>query len=246
MTPDSNMVALDVLEACEGDFELVALADAIAQTHRHRVAERRFSPRLTFVLAAALLVIAAPAYALVRSGVIFSNSPPASSTASLHLESLDAAAPIGMSPRVDAHAARQVGTFPIGNGASVDLAVAPTQGGGFCEEWGGLVATCADDSVPLVVGTASANGLAAGPNLLRFIFGHVVAPNAEQILVRFPDGSSARTSLVHVDAPIDAAFFLYVIAGDSVFPSSVDAVSATGQVLATEQIPAPKPELARP
>ena len=245
MTTDSNMVALDVLEACEGDFELIALADAIVQTNRLRVAERRFSTRLTFVLAAALLVVAAPAYALVRAGVIFSNSPPASSTASLHLESLDAAAPIGMSPGVDARAARQVGTFPIGNGVSVDLAVAPTQGGGFCEEWGGLVATCADHSVPLVVGTASATGL-AGANLLRFIFGHAVAPDAEQIVVHFPDGSSARTSLVHVGAPIDAAFFLYVIAGDSVFPSSVDAVSATGQVLATEQIPAPKPASARP
>jgi hypothetical protein len=217
----------EIREVLGHDPELLAIADAIAETRPlGRGIFRRYHPVL--IAAAAVLLLAAPAYALLRSVVNFSASPPAASTVVKQFGYLNEAAPIGMSPAVGNGQARHVADFTLSNGSTLALSVAPTQGGGFCEDWGGLAETCdAARANPIDLGKAAK--LPDGP---IFAFGDILSGDAARVELRWRDGRTVQVPLIRVSSPIDASFYFYPVATTDDWPVSATAITADGKFVA--------------
>jgi hypothetical protein len=210
------------------DPELLAIADAIAQTQRR--ARNTKSPRRRMLLVAALLtlLLAAPAYALVRSIIEFGSKPPADGIVVKQFGYLNEAAPSGMNPAVIEGAARHVADYTLADGRKLALSIAPTKTGGFCEDWGNFAETCdATRAVPIDLGRV-AGRIPQGP---AFAFGSVLDPAATNVDLRWADGRTVQVPLVRVSAPINASFYFYALAVDD-WPVTATATDADGQVVA--------------
>jgi hypothetical protein len=217
----------EIRELLGDDPELLAIADAIAETRPlGRGIFRRSHPVLIAV--AAVLLIAAPAYALLRSVVNFSASPPAAGAVVKQFGYLNEAAPIGMSPAVGNGQARHVADFNLLNGSTLALSVAPTKDGGFCEDLGGMVETCdASRSLPVAIG--SADKIPDGPS---FVFGDVLSADAARVELRWRDGRTVQVPLIRVSSPIDASFYFYPVTATDDWPVSATAITADGKFVA--------------
>jgi hypothetical protein len=219
----------ELLELFNDEPELLAISDAIAATQRSVHGRSRRSKSLMIAVAAALL-LAAPAYALVRLVVDFDSSPPASALVVKQFSSLDPSAPRGMTTGVISGSARAVASFPLADGSKVVLSVAPTKSGGFCEDWG-IAETCdASRATPMDLGSAAWR-IPQGP---AFVFGDVLSPDAVQVELRWSDGRTVRVPLTRVSPPIDASFYFYALrkAGDN--PDAAVALDPNGTVVAEQ------------
>jgi hypothetical protein len=196
----------------------------------HRARPRRLVWALAAAVLLAAVVVATPAWGLVRGVLPFWDQPTAPQSVQVQFFSLNAGAPRGMSPRAVAGETREVGRFTFG-GSTRTLWVAPARNGGFCSLWlpaGG--GGCSISGHPLSTGALLRRGKPA------WVTGDVIAPGAGDVVVRFSDGSTVHPRIVWVSAPIDAGFFAYdVPAGEQtsrVHVTAVDAYDRKGRLLA--------------
>jgi hypothetical protein len=168
-----------------------------------RPARRRV---VVLVLAAAAvlaaILVATPAWALVRDVLPFWNQPTAPPSVQVQFWSLNAGAPRGMSPNAVAGETREVGRFTFG-GFTRTLWVSPARNGGFCSLWlpqGG--GGCSTAGRPLSTGALLRGGVP------EWITGDAIAPVSD-VVIRFSDGTLVHPRIVWVSAPIDAGFFAY-------------------------------------
>jgi hypothetical protein len=207
------------------------------------VFERRRSWRpvavVAFAVAAlAAIVAATPAWALVRDALPFWNQPSAPSSVQVQFSSLNRGAPAGMSPDAISGETRQVEQVTLG-GTTRTLWVSPAKNVGFCYLWlPGLPGGCstaaqhlawAGESVPAhepsqpAQTTGIPESTPPGQFVLDWIAGDITAP-ANDVVVRFSDGSSAHPQITWVSAPINAGFFAYAVPSDK--ESSTNHVTA--------------------
>jgi len=222
----------ELVELLEHDPELLAIADAISAT-QHSVRRISRNRKALLVAVAAVLLLAAPAYALVRLVVDFNSSPSASAVVVKGFSDLDATAPDGMNPTVISGSARKVGSFALADGSKLILSVAPTKSGGFCEDWGNIAETCdASHTTPMDLGNAAWR-IPQGP---AFVFGDVLSPDAVQVELRWTDGRTVRVPLTRVSPPIDASFYFYALptAGDN--PVAAVALDEADSVVAEQHL----------
>lgn len=187
-----------------------------------RPARRRV---VVLVLAAAAvlaaILVATPAWALVRDVLPFWDQPAAPPSVQVQFWSLNAGAPRGMSPNAVAGETREVGRFTFG-GSTRTLWVAPARNGGFCSLWlprGG--GGCSTAGRPLSTGALLRRGVP------EWITGDAIAPAVNDVVIRFSDGKTVHPRIVWVSAPIDAGFFAYdVPAGEQSSRAHVTAVEA--------------------
>ena len=220
----ANPVSLDDARRIADELDLEARVRTVREEAPRP--KRKARPRpLVWVLAAAVLlaavVVAGPAWGLVRGALPFWDQPTAPQSVQVQFFSLNAGAPRGMSPRAVAGETREVGRFTFG-GSARTLWVAPARNGGFCSLWlpaGG--GGCSTAGHPLSTGALLRLGVPA------WVTGDVIAPAVGDVVVKFSDGSTVRPRIVWVSAPIDAGFFAYdVPAGKQTSRAHVTAVDA--------------------
>jgi hypothetical protein len=166
-----------------------------------------------------------------------------------------------MDPGVIPNSARRVLELSHDGKVSV-LWVAPTKGGGFCFEWTDVGGGCVKDrTVPSAEPEPSSGdvdpfvlGLLVSPDargVLQHFDGHLMAPEAERLLVEYADGEETEIPFVWVSRPIDAGFYLYSVPTEHRRPghqvTAITAEDEDGGVVAREtfRLTAP-PDVMRP
>jgi hypothetical protein len=243
-------------------FSAIAWQDRPAEaapSPRNMVRKR---PRIrTAVLAGAALVavlLVAPAFGLIRDVLPFFDAPKAPEPVQVEFASLNTGAPAGMSPQAIADNTRKIGQFSFA-GRTHTLWVAPTKQGGFCFEWTDGLGGCDVDGtnplswsgelvVPPGVETPTIpapthagllpNPIAAGINKAHslavpaWISGYVNATAAQEVVIKFSDGSTIHPPVVWVSKPIGAGFFSYDVPAkyqtETNHLVAVDALAADG------------------
>jgi hypothetical protein len=228
----------EIRDALGNDPELLAIADAIAQTRAEPVRRKRGHRTVVLLAAAAAVVVPALAFTNVIPGVSdWFSSPKAPQQAVVSFESLEQGAPAGMDPRVLASEARTLLEVRLADGTSARLFVAPTHEGGFCLEIEGFGGGCnAAREIPFDAGFA-AKRFPQGPAI---VYGSSLIDRAVEAEIRPAAGSARRVALTRVSSPIDAAFFV----GDlpepaNTFPIHVSLLDADGNAVAERTIPPP-------
>jgi hypothetical protein len=227
----------ELLELLGHDPELLAIADAIAETQAQPTAAR--SRRKQLLLAAAIfagvLLVALPALAAFTSLIDFSSAPPAPSAAVKRFDDLQRQAPPNMDPRVIASEARRLGLAT--EGATIALFLAPTRTGGYCFEFADYAAGCnADRTIPVAVGFA-AQSLTDDQAI---VYGSTLDRAAVSATVVTREGSERTVPLTRVTAPIDASFFVTSIGRpDEALPLRVELRDGSDRVIATRRIDSP-------
>jgi hypothetical protein len=161
-------------------------------------------------LALAGVVGVGAALGLYRDVLPFGSLQPAPAPVVRSFSGFDVGAPAGMAPGVIAGEARKVVELRLSTGKNWILWVAPTRSGGFCMQHG-----CdRDRAIPFSPGLAVPGPVSPTGEILAppVIFeGDTLIHGASKLRVEFEDGTSARTPLVWVSAPIDAGFFVYEV-----------------------------------
>ena len=193
---------------------LQALANVNDDSDWRAVRKARRRP-LRLALAAGALTLAGvvgvgAAFGIYRDVLPFGSLEPAPTPVVKSFAGFDVAAPTGMAPGVIAGEARKVVELRLSTGKNWVMWVAPTRSGGFCMPRG-----CDRDRVlPFSPGLAVPGPVSRTGEILAppVIFeGDTLIHGASTLKVEFEDGTSARTALVWVSAPIDAGFFVYEV-----------------------------------
>jgi hypothetical protein len=185
--------------------------------------------RLVLGLAAAAVIVAAPAFAVVTGVIDFSSAPSAPEPVKVVFGKLDAIDPLH-GPGALTGQTRIVDTFHTASG-SYDLAAAPSRDG-WC--WGivNRDMTCNTPTSGLNYGY---NQLPATGNEPPLIDGSIAAAGVTRITLKFEDGTTTDLPFVQVSTPINADFFLYEIQpqhrNQGNRPSTIAAYDATGTVI---------------
>jgi hypothetical protein len=195
--------------------------------------------RTALLAGAALVavLVVAPAFGLIRGVIPFFDAPEAPEPVQVEFASMNTGAPAGMSPQAIADNTREIGQFSFA-GRVHTLWVAPTKLGGFCFEWiggwGGCTAPTPDPltwngdlvippgvSAPSMPGPTqhvAASVMAADVAAMlkarslavpTWISGYVNASDAQDVVIRFSDGTTVHPQIVWVSKPIGAGFFSY-------------------------------------
>lgn len=233
----TNVLAdTELVELLGHDPELLAIADAIAET-QPTAHGRRFRPVLVAAaVVAGLVLLALPAIAAFTPLIDFSHAPRATGPVVRTFEELRHQAPPGMDPRVVADQARRL-DIPLAGTDKAVMYVAPTRTGGFCFEIVGHTIGCDPDrTVPVEIGFSAAR-LDAGPAI---VYGWIYDADASSATVTTAKGAQQKAQLVRITAPIDASVFVAPIddIGDAL-PITVDVTNTTGESVATKVIEAP-------
>jgi hypothetical protein len=225
----------ELIEMLGHDPELLAIADAIAETQHE---ERRRPHRKTLLLAAsiaALLLLAVPAIAAFTPLIDFKDAPRAPAAVVERFSDLERQAPPNMDPRAIAPEARRLDLTNERN--PVPLFLAPTATGGYCFEIEGYTAGCnADRGVPVSVGFAAPNGISA-PAL---VYGSVLDPSAVDAVLTAADGTGKTIGVTRVTSPIDAGFFIASVDEPATdLPIDIEIRDGAGHTIATRTISRP-------
>jgi hypothetical protein len=219
-----------------GDFELVAIADAIAETRPIRSLPRRRTLLVAAAVVATVLLASVPALAALTSLIDFSDAPRAEGPVVWDFAELEQQAPPEMDPRVNAEEARRV-DIPIAGSDTITVYLAPTRTDGFCLEIVDHTLGCdSHRTVPVEIGL-SAPRLDGGPAV---VYGWLHDPGASLVDVKTARGASQSTHPVRITAPINASIFVVRI--DDVakaFPIEVVVIDQTGNPIATRVIERP-------
>jgi hypothetical protein len=226
----------ELVELLGHDPELLAIADAIAETQPVDEAPRRRTVLIAAAVAAVVLLVALPALAAFTSVIDFSNAPKAEDPVVRDFEDLEQQAPPGMDPQVIADETRRI-DLPLTAADTITIYLAPTRTGGFCLEIVGHTLGCDPrHTVPVEIGF-SAPRLDSGPAV---IYGWLHDPGASSVDVKTARGARRRPQLVRITAPINASIFVVRI--DDVakaFPFEVVVSDETGKPIATKVIERP-------
>lgn len=219
-----------------------------ARQSSHRFARRKQrKPFLVAAVVAAALagvMIATPAWALVRDVLPFWSQPVASQPDQRPFAELNVGAPSGMSPEVVAGETREVAHGNYG-GTTRTLWVAPAKNGGFCELWQPGGGGCNTGPNLIRLGWTA---ISAPPNLpnseyagIEWIQGFAMMPLVSDVVIRFSDGSSVHPQIIWVSAPINAGFFAYDIPSNKQTSANhvteIDAYDANGNLVKRDTIP---------
>ncbi len=225
----------ELVDLLHHDPELLAIADAIAETQPVEHRSHRRTVLLAAAVAGALLVLALPAVAAFTTLIDFSDAPKADDVVVRDFDRLEQQAPAGMDPRVIAAEARRI-DLPLTGRDRTAVYLAPTRTGGFCLEIVGLTLGCdATRSLPAEIGLA-APGLAER----AIVYGWLHDPRAAAAVVTTARGTTHRAQLVRVTAPIDASLFVVPVDDlSTALPIDVVVTDTAGEPIATKTIPIP-------
>jgi hypothetical protein len=225
----------ELAELLRSDFELLAIADAIAETRPIRSLPRRRTLLVAAAVAATVLLASVPALAALTSLIDFSDAPKAEGPVVQDFADLEQQAPPGMDPRVNAEEARRV-DIPIAGSDTITVYVAPTRTGGFCVEIINHTLGCDPRrTVPVEIGLSAPR--LDGPAV---VYGWLHEPGAFSVDVKTAEGAPQSTQPVRITAPINASIFVVRI--DDVakaFPIKVVVNDQTGRPIATKAIERP-------
>lgn len=226
----------ELVELLGHDPELLAIADAIAET-QPAAHGPRFRPLLVAAaVAAGLVLLALPAVAAFTPLIDFSHAPRATGPVVRTFEELRHQAPPGMDPRVVAAQARRLDISLAGTDKKV-IYVAPTRTGGFCFEIVGHTIGCDPNrTIPVEIGFSAAR-LDGGPAI---VYGWIYDADASSATVTTAKGAQQKAQLVRITAPIDASVFVAPI--DDIadaLPITVTVTNTAGESVATKLIKAP-------
>jgi hypothetical protein len=207
-------------------------------------------------MAVALIVLlAAPAYALVTHVIDFSHSTNAPTVIQKRFQMLfKSGAPPGMDPRVIAGETRRVRVFRLPSG-SFPLWVAPTETGGFCFEFVGVDGGCIADRTFTGVGGGSegfrpwllAPSLSyvrdpkSAPSGSTYITGVVLPKEGSRLELSFADQSVRPVTFIWVSPPINAGFYLVELPTKAAYPATLKLLDEKGSLLSRSESLSPPP-----
>ncbi len=255
----SDNVIVDRLAVMQPDW-----ADVTRRSQRLRKQHSRRQGLLVvagvLIAALAAVMIATPAWALVRDVLPFWGQPSAPSSAKVvfsHMNRVPRGTPAGMSPQAVSGDAREIERATIG-GETKTLWVAPATGRfDFCWIWGPeLMGSCGRSAQPLGVGFTTipphdpsqparttnipANSGYPENGVPLWVVGSAISPTVSDVVIRFSDGSSVRPRIVWVSAPINAGFFAYDIPADQQsskdHATEVDSYDQNGKLVSKQTI----------
>lgn len=234
------------------------IAEPVRARPSSRLVRRRW-PLIAIVTAAVLaaILVATPAWALVRDVLPFWNQPSAPSSVKVDFSHMNRGAPAGMSPQAVSGDAREIEQATIG-GETKTLWVAPSTGRfDFCWLWGpNLGGSCGSSAHPLGVQWVTipphdpsqpaqttnipANSGYPENGVPLWVVGSAISPTVSDVIIRFSDGSSVHPHIVWVSAPINAGFFAYDIPADQQssedHANEVDAYDPNGKLVSKQTI----------
>jgi hypothetical protein len=265
---DAN-VLVDAIDLYERVWSAIDVQRVPAATTSQNRKVRRAPVRVAALVGATLFVVlvVAPAFGLIRGVLPFFEAPRAPQPVRIEFESMNLGAPAGMSPQAIADNTREVGQFSFAGGLHT-LWVAPTKLGGFCFEWIGgwggcsapnpdalswngdleLPAGIAAPAIPPRTGTTGTlpSSVAAAIRKARslavptWISGYVNASNAQDIVIKFSDGTSVHPDIIWVSTPINAGFFSYNVPAGSRTEANhlvtVEALTASGAIVMAQPL----------
>lgn len=225
-----------------------------------RAGVRRRWPLIAIGVAVALtaVLVATPAWALVRDVLPFWDQPSAAPP-SVKVEFRDFAemirghAPAGASPDAVSDDWREIEHATL-DGETRTLWVAPATGRfDFCWIWAHLGGSCGSAAQPLGIEEwislphdpsqpAQTGGFPATTrNLVPFsVAGYAISPAVSDVVIRFSDGSSVHPPIVWVSAPINAGFYAYDIPADRQssedHATEVDAYDKDGKLVSKQRV----------
>jgi hypothetical protein len=201
---------------------------------RARRGLRRRQASVMFVLAGAVALGIASAYAFGHPIVDFRSAPKGPQKVVDDFGSLEVGAPAGMAPGVLPDEARRITSVRI-DGKEHVLWVAPTELGGFCDAWSQFIGGCRADRHD-----ASAKHIDVGGNQ-NVLAGSFFQESGSRLELEYADGASDEVPFVWVTAPIEAGFYLFRVPDahrlDGHRPTSIRLLDDDEKVLADEPIP---------
>lgn len=218
----------DALNANRG--ELVAAAGRW-QSSRRRSRRRRGAAAVAVLAVLAAVLVATPAWALVRDVLPFWSQPSAPQSVQVDFDQmLNVGAPAGMDPQAASGETREVMQATFG-GKTHTLYVSPAKNGGYCELWTDASGGCNTAGEPLTWATTivpphdasqpaqtviSKSEMTNLPQtgVAYWLVGDVLSSDVSYVVIRFSDGSSVKPPITWVSDPIDAGFFAYDIPND--------------------------------
>jgi hypothetical protein len=214
-----------------------------------RRARRARRHRLTSVgvaVAAIFCLGLAAAYAFGHPIVDFGSAPKGPRSVVNDFGSLQVGAPEGMAPGVFPHEARRI-TAVLIDGKRHVLWVAPTEKGGFCEQWSDLGGGCRADRhdrfARHIDVTEMYTGTATSGATLTVVGGSFFQSDGATLELAYEDGASDEIPFVWVTAPIDAGFYLFRVPDahrvDGHRPKAVRLYDDAGKLLTSEPIREP-------
>jgi hypothetical protein len=189
------------------------------------------------VLVAVLVV--APAFGLIRGVLPFFGASKAPASVQVEFASMNTGAPAGMSPQAIADNTREIGQFSFAGRMHTLWVAPTKQGGFCFEwigGWGGCTAPTPDPltwngdlvlpagvtapimPTPSQLSHVAASAMAADVAAMlkarsltvpTWIGGYVNASDAQDVVIKFSDGTIVHPQIVWVSKPIDAGFFTY-------------------------------------
>ena len=179
----------------------------------------------------AVILVATPAWALVREVLPFGNQPTATSSVRVVFSRMNVGTPPGGLPASMSFAVsndiREIDQSTL-DGKTETLWVAPATGRyNFCWLWlptyGGSCGSSAQligydwESVPAHAPDQPAQTTDLPPDyhgVPQLIAGYAISPTISDVVIRFSDGSTVHPRTVWVSAPINAGFFAYNVPAD--------------------------------
>ena len=221
---------------------------------RHGV--RRRWPVIAIGAAAVLaaILVATPAWALVRDVLPFWGQPSAPQSVKVDFSTLNSpAAPPGMNPEADVANTREVMQADFG-GKTHTLYVSPAKNSGYCFIWSDSAGGCNTnpDKFPLDVSativpphdSSQPPQTVIPQSEMRDLHQHGVtywltvdaaSPTVTNVVIHFSDGSTVQPEVTWVSAPINAGFFAYEVPNDKQSATDhvtqVDAYDAHGNLV---------------
>jgi hypothetical protein len=214
------------------------------------------------------VLVVAPAFGLIRGVIPFFDAPKAPQPVQVEFASMNTGAPSGMSPQAIADNTREIGQFSFAGRMHTLWVAPTKQGGFCFEwigGWGGCTAPTPDPltwngdlvipagvpapsmPAPSQLSHVAASVMAADVAAMlkarslavpTWISGYVSASDAQDVMIKFSDGTTVHPEIVWVSQPIGAGFFSYEVPAQYQTEANhlvaVDALTAGGAIV-TEQ-----------
>jgi hypothetical protein len=229
----------------------------LAETERATGHRRTLFSAIAATAVLVTVLLATPAWALVRDVLPFWNQPSAPSAVKVEFSRMNVGQPAGMSPQAVSGDSREIELATIG-GETKTLWVSPATGRfDFCWIWGpNLAGSCGSSAQPLGVlyttipphdpsqpaqtTNIPANSGYPENGVPLWVTGSAISPRVSDVVIRFSDGSSVRPHTVWVSAPINAGFFAYDIPADQQssqdHATTVEAYDQDGKLVSKQTI----------
>jgi len=204
---------------------------------RARRGRRRRQASVMLVLAGAVALVVASAYAFGHPIIDFGSAPKGPPKVVDDFGSLEVGAPAGMAPGVLPEQARRITSVRV-DGKEHVLWVAPTKRDGFCETWSQFGGGCRADRHDAFAKHIDVGGTE------DVLMGSFFQGSGSRLELEYDDGTTDEIPFVWVTAPIDAGFYLFRVPDahrvDGGRPTKVRLLDDDGKVVAEDPVPFPQ------